>query len=264
MNAATYNAIAAWFDGYTKSFADSAGKLHELIQMKFEHSKRVADDCRIIAAELGWSEEQSYTAGALGLLHDVSRYEQFTRYRTFLDRKSFNHGARSSVMIRTSPVAGLCTPEDLAVLLDGAGYHNRKTVPADVAATSLPFVKIIRDADKLDILSIVNTAVRTNRILDYPEIVLGIDLNGPPTKELVSEILESGQGSFENLRSLVDMHIIRIAWVYDVNYVATLKLMTDRGLLAELYSFIPDLPDLNEIVSRARKFVAGRLSTTTV
>ena len=39
-----------------------------------------------------FSAKEIELAGLIGLLHDIARFEQFTKYQTFNDRLSFDHG----------------------------------------------------------------------------------------------------------------------------------------------------------------------------
>ena len=60
--------------------------------MKQEHSIRVMEISKQIAQGLNLNEEQVKVATLIGLLHDVARFEQFTKYRTFNDNESIDHG----------------------------------------------------------------------------------------------------------------------------------------------------------------------------
>ena len=47
------------------------------------HSLRVMKKSRIIAQSLKLSEEEIQIATLIGLLHDIGRFEQYTKYNTF-------------------------------------------------------------------------------------------------------------------------------------------------------------------------------------
>lgn len=84
------NDITKWFDAYVQTFACNNGALHPLLQLKADHSKRVARDAERLAYDLDWSPAARNAAEALGLLHDVGRFPQFAEYKTFSDSVSGN------------------------------------------------------------------------------------------------------------------------------------------------------------------------------
>ncbi|MCK5676839.1 MAG: HD domain-containing protein, partial [Verrucomicrobia bacterium] len=66
--------IAEWFESYTGTFASVDGRFHLPLQLKVDHSRRVADNARQLAEDLGWNPEEANGAEALGWLHDVGRF----------------------------------------------------------------------------------------------------------------------------------------------------------------------------------------------
>ena len=65
---------------------------NEHIKGKQEHSIRVMEISKQIAEGLHLSQEEIEIATLIGLLHDIARFEQYTKYNTFIDLKSFDHG----------------------------------------------------------------------------------------------------------------------------------------------------------------------------
>ena len=64
----------------------------EMIKYKFNHSYRVVHQAEMIAHDENLSEEDMYLASLIALLHDYARFEQWSKYETFNDAKSFDHG----------------------------------------------------------------------------------------------------------------------------------------------------------------------------
>ena len=63
------------------------------VLLKKEHSYRVAENCERLAKKLNLDVEFAY---AMGILHDIGRFEQLKRYHTFHDAKSCNHAFLSA------------------------------------------------------------------------------------------------------------------------------------------------------------------------
>ena len=69
------------FDNYTKNYDLD----NENLNKKYYHTYRVMGICKAIAKSLKLSDEEINLAKIIGLLHDIARFEQYTKYRTFAD-----------------------------------------------------------------------------------------------------------------------------------------------------------------------------------
>ena len=81
-----------WFDSYTKTFISSDEKDRKNIELKIEHSLRVAENIVKISESLSLNANEVLLAEAVALFHDLGRFPQYALYKTFQDRKSVNHG----------------------------------------------------------------------------------------------------------------------------------------------------------------------------
>ena len=76
------------FDNYAKKFDFNNDK----VKRKYHHSYRVQVLCEIIAKDLGFEENDIRLASLCGIFHDIARFKQSTKFDTFDDSKSFDHG----------------------------------------------------------------------------------------------------------------------------------------------------------------------------
>jgi putative nucleotidyltransferase with HDIG domain len=259
MNAGLLASIQRWFGEFTDGYR-AGGALHPMLELKLEHSLRVAADSRIIASRLGWSADAVRSAEAAGLLHDVGRFPQFSRFGTFQDRVSVNHGEEGARVLETAGILGAAGPAERAAVLCAVRHHNARALPAPLAELELQYLKLARDADKIDIMYVISDAIRHDKMRRHPELLLNVSLDGPPTPELIAEIKESRSASYDNLRSLADMNLIRLTWIYDLNYPPAIELILQRDLFAEMCGVLPPHPEIDAIVRDAERFVAGRVA----
>ena len=85
-----------------KTFLDYASgyDLNDVkIKLKADHTLRVADLCRQIAASIRLSPKDTDLACLTGILHDVGRFEQVSIYHTFRDAVSVNHAQFSADLL---------------------------------------------------------------------------------------------------------------------------------------------------------------------
>jgi putative nucleotidyltransferase with HDIG domain len=250
--------IQRWFGEYVDDFRGPDGKLPPLLQLKLEHSLRVAQDARGMALDLGWTEADVNTAEAIGILHDVGRFSQYAEFKTLADRRSINHAERSWEVVDQEIVLSGVSTTDCQRIKDAILYHNQIEIPAVVPKDSLPFLRLIRDADKLDIFVIFHELISTDKLEDHPELVFGIRLEGPASPELLDMIRARKNCPFSMIKSLTDFKFIQMSWVYDIHYPPAFERIDQRNIIGKLESLLPPSPEAREVADMARGHVAKR------
>ncbi len=260
MNNSQLKKITDWFTRYTQTFASSDGNFHPPLQLKIDHSRRVADNARQLAKDLGWNPSEANRAEALGWLHDVGRFSQFAEFGTFTDATSVNHGERGWEIIREDGILFPLTTEEQNALLDGIRYHNAKTEPNHLNEESLRFLKLIRDADKLDIFHIVLSSIQRDGFQDLPGMLPQVVLNGPVNPKVIHEIQTRRTCSIMEVRSLMDFLLMQLSWIYDLNYSASFRQIIDRNIIETLERELPADPQVQQIAQSIRSFARHNLS----
>jgi hypothetical protein len=259
MNDAHLDEIRTWFADYAADHL-RRGRLPAMMQLKLKHSQRVAREARGLASELGWSREDQNTAEALGLLHDTGRFSQLEEFGTFRDRDSVNHAARGYEVVSGNGVLRSCSLRQQRQILDGIRHHNALHLPPECDHDSLGFVRLIRDADKLDIYAVFLDAITNNRLDEFPEIVHGVDLNGPANPAMLDCVLHGRVPHYNLIHSLNDWLLIQISWVYDLFYQPSFRRLLDRRILDLLAARLPETTEVRAAASRALVFAQERSS----
>ena len=124
------------------------------IARKIGHSIRVMEISGEIAKHLKLNNEQIELAKMIGLLHDIARFEQMKRYGTFKDSKSCDHGDLGVQLLEQDEFIRKFVKEDKydRMILIAIKNHNKYKIEENLNEEELLFSKIIRDADKLDIM----------------------------------------------------------------------------------------------------------------
>jgi HD superfamily phosphohydrolase YqeK len=246
-------AINTWFQRYVARFFQADGTLVPMQQLKYDHSLRVSQNAALIAQGLGLPADAVWLSEATGLLHDVGRFTQYAEFKTFDDSSSINHAKRShQVLLAEADALTSCTSRQRQSLLDAVLFHNAREMPLDLPEPSLEQLKIVRDADKLDIFYVVDDAIRNKRFKDFPEIVLHVDINGPPTPAIVEALKEKKTISYTLIRSLVDFQLIHLNWMYDLNTLPAQKLVLERDVIGRIADHLPATAEINALLARVR------------
>lgn len=246
--------IRDWFENYAQDYltgSSPATPRRVMMALKLAHSRRVAAEARSLAIDLGWDLESQNTAEALGWLHDTGRFSQMAEFGTFRDAHSINHAVRGHDVLSQSGILRNCSARRQRQILEGILHHSALSIPSDVHHDSIDFIRLIRDADKLDIFHIFSDALLHNRLNDYPDIVHHVDLDGPPSPELLAELRAGRVPSYRLVHSLHDWKLLQVCWVYDLAYVPTCRRVLDRGVVQTLADLLPDTPDIRALITAA-------------
>ncbi len=85
------NGLKEWFAEYVETFRSDNHEIHQNIELKKGHTKRVYNEILKIGAQLELNPEEMNLAETIALFHDVGRFEQYFRYKTFSDNLSEDH-----------------------------------------------------------------------------------------------------------------------------------------------------------------------------
>ena len=257
--------LHAWFDAYTAGFYNGDSFVNAHIRLKHDHSLRTEAEIVGLAEDLNLDEEQKAVAQAAGLLHDVGRFEQFRVFRTFCDHASLDHGCLGVEILRQTGALADLDPYARHLLCTAVLHHNKKHLSHHLSDPDLMYCRLVRDADKLDILQSLIHVCRTLRT-DFDGIELELGLPDEPycTPAILEAVLRGEAVSYSDLRTFNDVLLVQLGWVYDVNYIPTFRRIKDRRLPEEILSLLPDLPEVHRIGSQVLAYVDEQLAQTSV
>jgi putative nucleotidyltransferase with HDIG domain len=249
-----------WFDDYVAGFYGNDAFVNANLKLKEEHSRRVCEETVYLAEELGLSDNQKRIADVIALLHDIGRFEQFARYRTYNDPRSVNHCQLGLEVLREKKVLEQVDRYERELIEKAIEYHGQKELPGGLEGECLLFSKLIRDADKVDIFYVVEEYYEQYR--DNPgEFMLELELPDEQgySAEVIEEILCGRRIDYGKLRTLNDMKLCQLGWVYDVNFTATLKRIKQRRFLEKMFDFLPETEDIDKVREKIFEYVDSRM-----
>ena len=239
--------LQAWFNAYTQSFLAGDPKKDSAHQLKIDHTARVCENIRLLATSLDLPENQMRIAEAVALFHDVGRFEQYKRYGTFNDRKSVNHATLGVEIMEKNGVLADFGDDERKWIVDAVRFHNAPALPSGKPIRELIFLRLIRDADKLDIWRVFADFYRDD---NEPETAIVQHLPDRPewSPSIVEDIVNRRMARFSHMKTLNDFKLLQLSWVFDLNFPETFVLARQRGDLSHIAGILPDAPDLNRAV----------------
>lgn len=237
----------AWFFDYARRERALETGDAGPIDLKIQHSREVLATARGIVAQAGMEPGQRRACLLAALYHDVARFEQYRRYRTFRDRESCNHGLEGvRILKRERRLEREPAPLRRRVL-SGVGLHNRFALPEHLPKEIAEVTHVVRDADKLDILRIMHENLCGPEPY-HPTVVLGL----PDDPTLVSQAVlraarEGRVASYADLSSVNDLRVLLGTWLFDMHFPASRRQFAAAGHARQLLEGLPQDENYGEV-----------------
>lgn len=261
MNAAILSHFKDWFDSYTRRFYLTDPAEQKNIALKVEHSERVRAVIATLAEGLSLPHEHVYLAEAVGLFHDVGRFPQYARYKTFRDSISVNHGKLGAeVLAEERVLIGL--PETEQAIIDSCvRFHNAFSIPDLPSIDVVLFLRLIRDADKLDIWRIFIEFFEMSAEERPSDVVLGLTDDPRHSTQILNAIYRKQTASMAHLKTLNDFKLMQLSWVFDLNFRPSFELLKENRYLDKLFALLPRTEEIQRAADFLHDFVAEKTKT---
>lgn len=231
-----------------KSFTNNYLEYGRMINLKINHTLRVVELCENIAKSLKLNDEEIFIAKIIGLLHDIGRFEQWKKYNTFKDIDSLDHANLGVEILKKDNYLRKFIKDDKYddIILNSIYYHNKHILPEDLDEKTTMFSKLIRDADKLDILWLHIDG----------EIVLPLD--NEFTDEALNLLLEGKTIDRKSIKTKTDDLTVSFGFVLDINYKYSFKYLKEKkymDTIIDIYKEKLDNEKFKNQLEEIRKFI---------
>lgn len=261
MNKENIENLKNWFVTYVQTFKSGNADFQRNIILKEEHTIRVCQEILDIGKKLELSDENLRLAEVMALLHDIGRFEQYARYKTFVDRNSEDHAELGVKILQEKEVLNNFDKSVQSLILRTILYHNRAHLPQKETKTCLFFTKLLRDADKLDIWRVVTNYYRQRNKKRNDAIELGL----PDTPEISFNVYKDLIGKrivdVTRLKNLNDFKLLQVGWIYDINFAPTFQCVQNRGYLKMIRKTLPQLEQIEKIFTVVQSHLDEKTSS---
>lgn len=253
------NRMHKWMAAYMKSFYSDDAEVQQGILIKEKHTGYVTSNCMELAKFLKLSKHDSELAEIIGLFHDVGRFRQYSIYKTFNDADSEDHADLALKVIDELDFFKELAAQDYELVKFAIRNHNKMTIaPTDDERKNF-FAKIIRDADKLDIYRVLEPFLAQENADKMPNFIKG-KARPDISPDFVENFVTGKQADYRKIRTNGDRKIVRLMWIYDINFSWTMQKIVERGYIEKIVSNLPMDERIAEGVRRLRLRVKEKLS----
>ena len=221
------------------------------INYKYHHSYRVMNVMELLATKLNMSKKDIYLAKVIGLLHDIGRFEQDKLYNSFKDGK-FDHGNYGVTVLKETNFLNKINIDksDYEVVYKAIDNHNQFKINDGLTERELLFAKLIRDADKLDILyALGNFEIKEILKQDNSEI----------SKELEKDFFNNKIGNIKDSKSSNDGLVVTFCYIYDINFKETYQIIYENNYYEKIYERINRKDIFEKYLNHTNKYIKERI-----
>ena len=205
---------------------------NQRIVEKKEHSSRVMNIAKSIAESLKLNEEDIHIATLAGLVHDIGRFNQLKLYGTYKDALSIDHGDEGYRVLESIIDKFTVDKKIQNIVLLTTKYHNKCKI-GDVDNRTKMFCKIVRDADKLDIMETQINEVNSENIVIKDEIL--------------KSIYEKSLCKNEYCQTEEDAILRMISWIFDLNFPYSYKYLKDNKIIKREFNVLKRTQDKQKL-----------------
>ncbi len=249
-----------WMTRYMKSFYSDDAEVQRGILIKETHTGYVTANCVELAKFLRLPTHDVELAEIIGLFHDVGRFRQYSLYKTFNDADSEDHADLALKVIDELEFFRELTATDYALVKFAIANHNKKTVAPTDDERKILFAKIIRDADKLDIYRVLEPFLAQSAADKMPNFIKSRgNLVADISPDFVENFVTGEQADYTKIRTNGDRKIVRLMWIYDINFSWTMRKIVERGYIEKIVGNLPMDERIAEGVAHLRRHVENKL-----
>jgi hypothetical protein len=245
----------AWFKLYTDQFLYQDEIKDDPFIIKKNHTERVCAIILSICDDLNVSAHVKELAQIIALFHDLGRFEQYARYHTFKDNESINHGIQSIKDLMRNNVLDDLSVRDRRIIFNAIRYHSVANIPLDKDDETTFFIRLIRDADKLDIWRIFIDYYYTRDTRQNRVIELGVSDHPKCSENILNSLLNGRIALTSELKTLNDFKLIQLGWIFDLNFHFSFEYVKKENIIEQ---FAAILPQENRIQGLIKKIVNYR------
>lgn len=217
------------------------------ISLKYFHTYRVCEQSLNICKSLGLGEEDTHLAYLIALLHDIGRFEQERRFGTYNDQKSMDHGDFGCTLLFEEGLIRKFIEDDKydEIIRKAIHYHNKFSIEEDCNERELLHSKIIRDADKIDIIYNVTELGHIRLVDDDSEI----------SEKVKEDFLCERSVHYSHKSVKNDSVMTMLAFVFDLNFEYSYRHFRDNDFINKLFAKLKNKDIFEEYVNKLNEYV---------
>ena len=255
------NFFKKWFSDYCGSFYSSDIEDQKNILLKEQHTLNVCENIIEISKRLSSDVSSVLLAETVALFHDIGRFPQYARYKTFRDSISVNHGLLGAETLAENNILERLPSREKEIIIKSIKFHNAFSVPKRERGDILFFIKLIRDADKLDIWRVFLEHYDGPDESKASAVGLGLPDSPGYSEDILSSLNRKKIVTLSSLKTLNDFKLLQLSWIFDLNFKPSFDLLSERQYIGRMIAHLPRTQAVNDLFLFLEEFVKTKISS---
>lgn len=248
------------FSDYVAGYYNNDPEFNWTIRLKEKHTGRVVENIMMLGKAMNLSDEDMILAETMALFHDIGRFKQFAVYGTFKDMASENHALLGIRQLNAHNVLSVCTKKERRLITKAIACHNMAMVPENEDQRTLFYIRLLRDADKLDIWKVFLDYYKERKEKISSAVEIGLPDDPKCSESVIQALAQHRYARIKDLRTLNDFKLLQISWVFDLNFKHSFRKVCENAYIDLLEATITvNSQEITDAIQQARDYVLSRI-----
>ncbi len=249
--------LRAGFNEYIIPFKSAPYILDPMIEKTIVHTEKVVENILILADSLELSENEKAVAEIAALFHDIGRFWLLSPENR--EVQIADH-AEASAEYLTSNSAFIQLDEPTQnIILQVIKHHNKPDLPKKEGEAILFYIKLLRDADKLDSWRAMSEYITRKGGKPNMAIEFAVSDKAVVTPSFCKIIIDGGIPDKNDMVTFNDLVIFQMSWVFDLHFKKSFQILNQRQYMRHLYDSLPKNDNVIEIYRMIRIYMENKI-----
>ena len=167
----------------------------------------------------------------------------------------------AKVLIENSVLHSLSKDEQDRIVR-AVTLHNVLTIPGELDQDLLQLVKMVRDADKLDIWRVFLEFYALPAKDKPTAVALGLPDIPEYSPDVLTQLHQRKLVLLSSLKTLTDFKLLQLAWIFDLNFTASFRIMAQRSYIDRFALTLPKTDAIADAVDAVREYLNEKLKNS--
>jgi len=220
-----------------------------IVERTVVHIERVVENILILADHLELSENEKAIAEMAARFHDIGRLWLMLPENS--DHEITDHADASIKYLSAIESFNQLDEVMQNIVIQVIKNHNKPDLPKKESDAILFYIKLLRDADKLDALRATSDYITRKSGKPNMAIYLGVSEKPVVTPSFCKTIIEGGIPNKEDIVTFNDFIIFQMSWVFDLHFKKSFQILNQKQYMRHLYDSLPKNDSVIEIYRMA-------------
>jgi hypothetical protein len=245
------------FKEFIASFKVEPYNADPTIEKIIVHIERVVENILILADYLELSENEKFVAEITAQFHDIGRLWLLLPESSA--NKRIDHAEASIEYLKNSATIDQLDELTQNIVIQVIRNHNKPELPKKEGEAVLFYIKLLRDADKLDSWRV--TSEHITRKGSKPNMATELSLSDKSvvTPSFCKIIIEGGIPNKSDIVTFNDFLIFQMSWIFDLNFKKSFQILNKKQYIRHIYDSLPKNDSVIEIYRMIRIYIENKI-----